>query len=31
MALTKLDIVVQISAGLGFPKNQSVEVTETLL
>jgi integration host factor subunit alpha len=31
MALTKHDIVEQIQAGLGFPKNQSVEITETLL
>jgi integration host factor subunit alpha len=31
MALTKLDIVEQIQDGLGFPKNQSVEITETLL
>ena len=31
MALTKNDIVGQIQAGLGFPKNQSVETTETLL
>jgi integration host factor subunit alpha len=31
MALTKLDIVEQIQPGLGFPKNQSVEITETLL
>jgi len=31
MALTKHDIVEQIQNGLGFPKNQSVEITETLL
>ena len=31
MALTKHDIVEQIQNGLGFPKNQSLEVTETLL
>ncbi len=31
MALTKNDIVEQIQTGLGFPKNQSVEITETLL
>ena len=31
MALTKNDIVEQIQAGLGFPKNQSVDITETLL
>ncbi len=31
MALTKHDIVEQIQAGLGFPKNQSTEITETLL
>ena len=31
MALTKHDIVEQIQAGLGFPKNQSVEITESLL
>ena len=31
MALTKNVIVEQIQAGLGFPKNQSVEITETLL
>jgi integration host factor subunit alpha len=31
MALTKHDIVEQIQAGLGFPKNQSVDITETLL
>jgi len=31
MALTKHDIVEQIQAGLGFPKNRSVEITETLL
>jgi integration host factor subunit alpha len=31
MALTKLDIVEQVHNGLGFPKNQSVEITETLL
>jgi integration host factor subunit alpha len=31
MALTKLDIVEQVQDGLGFPKNQSVEITKTLL
>jgi integration host factor subunit alpha len=31
MALTKLDIVEQIQNGLGFPKNQSVDITESLL
>lgn len=31
MALTKNVIVEQIQAGLGFPKNQSVEITESLL
>lgn len=31
MALTKNVIVEQIQAGLGFPKNPSVEITETLL
>lgn len=31
MALTKHDIVEQIQAGLGFPKNQSVEITESLI
>jgi integration host factor subunit alpha len=31
MALTKHDIAEQIQAGLGFPKNQSVEITEALL
>jgi integration host factor subunit alpha len=31
MALTKNVIVEQLQAQLGFPKNQSVEVTETLL
>ena len=31
MALTKNIIVEQIQTGLGFPKNQSVEITETLL
>ena len=31
MALTKHDIVEQIQNGLGFPKNQSIEITETLL
>jgi integration host factor subunit alpha len=31
MALTKLDIVEKVQDGLGFPKNQSVEITETLL
>ena len=31
MALTKHDIAEQIQTGLGFPKNQSLEVTESLL
>ena len=31
MALTKKDIVERIQAELGFQKNQSVELTETLL
>ena len=31
MALTKHGIVEQIQSQLGFPKNQSVEITETLL
>ena len=31
MALTKHDIVEQIQAGLGFPKNQSIEITESIL
>lgn len=31
MALTKHDIVEQVYNVLGFPKNQSVEITETLL
>ena len=31
MALTKHDIVEQIQNGLGFPRNQSVEITESLL
>ena len=31
MALTKNDIVEQIQTGLGFPKNKSVEITESLL
>jgi len=31
MALTKYVIVEQIQTQLGFPKNQSVEVTESLL
>ena len=31
MALTKHDIVEQIQTGLGFSKNQSVEITEALL
>jgi len=31
MALTKHDIVEQIQSGLGFPKNQSVQIVETLL
>ena len=31
MALTKHDIAEQIQASLGFPKNQSAEITEALL
>jgi integration host factor subunit alpha len=31
MTLTKSDIVERIYNELGFPKNQSVEITETLL
>jgi integration host factor subunit alpha len=31
MALTKNDIVNQIQNQLGFPKNQSKEITETFL
>lgn len=31
MALTKHDIVEKICTGLGFPKNQSIEITESLL
>ena len=31
MALTKKDIVEQVYTELGFPKNQSVEVVESLL
>jgi integration host factor subunit alpha len=31
MALTKNNIVEQIQAGLGFPKNQSVDITESLI
>ena len=31
MALTKHDIVEQMQDQLGFPRNQSVEITETLL
>ncbi len=31
MALTKGDIVERVLESLGFPKNESVEVTETLL
>jgi integration host factor subunit alpha len=31
MALTKHNIVEQIQAGLGFPNNQSVDITESLL
>jgi integration host factor subunit alpha len=31
MALTKKDIVDQIQEQLGFPKNQSVDITESLL
>ena len=31
MALTKNDIVEQIQTSLGFPKNKSFEITESLL
>ena len=31
MALTKLDIVQQMQTSLGFPRNRSVEITESLL
>ncbi len=31
MALTKNIVVEQIQAGLGFPKDPSIEITETLL
>jgi len=31
MALTKHDIVEQIQTGCGFPRNKSVEITESLL
>ena len=31
MALTKNVIIEQLQAQLGFPKNQSVEITESLL
>ena len=31
MSLTKQRIVEQIQAGIGFPKKQSMEITETLL
>lgn len=31
MALTKHDLVEQMQTQLGFPKNQSVEITESLL
>lgn len=31
MALTKHDIAEQIQNGLGFAKNRSIEITETLL
>ena len=31
MALTKHDIAEQVQAKLGFPKNQSVEITESVL
>jgi integration host factor subunit alpha len=31
MALTKSDIAEQIQVQLGFPKNQSLEITETLI
>jgi integration host factor subunit alpha len=31
MALTKNFIVEQIKNGLGFPKNKSIDITETLL
>ena len=31
MALTKNEVVEKIQSGLGFPKNQSVRIVETLL
>jgi integration host factor subunit alpha len=31
MALTKKDVVEQVNNELGFPKNQSVEIVESLL
>ena len=31
MALTKLNIVQQMQTSLGFPRNRSVEITESLL
>ena len=31
MALTKNNIVEQIQTGCGFPRNKSVEITESLL
>jgi integration host factor subunit alpha len=31
MALTKHDIAEQVQAELGFPRNQSVEVTESII
>ena len=31
MALTKLDIVQQMQTSLGFPRNRSVEIPESLL
>lgn len=31
MALTKHDIVEQIQASLGFPRNESIKITEALL
>ena len=31
MALTKNEVVEKIQSGLGFPKNQSVQIVETLL
>ena len=31
MALTKYDMIGQLQAQLGFPKNKSIEITESLL